>query len=232
MTWNVRIGINPISWMNDDLPSLGGDTLLETALAEGREIGYEGFELGNKFPKDGPGLKAKLGAFGLADPAAWGASMAGTETAKATWMPKSRAKPWPGGEYLFSFLAVGMFVLWWIGVLHFPGLLSIELRGEDAGVSGAPIWSILFGPILLYAFALIIRDPEVILRVGISLCCGKAIPLQCFCVILLYAFAPSVHDREVVLRYRVPSRGHSCEGSQIFSIICSVSIIALCRRKG
>jgi len=54
MTWNVRIGINPIGWMNDDLPSLGGETLLETALAEGKEIGYVGFELGNKFPKDGP----------------------------------------------------------------------------------------------------------------------------------------------------------------------------------
>ena len=62
MTWNVRIGINPLSWMNDDLPSLGGETPLETALAEGKEIGYEGFELGNKFPKDGPGLKAKLDA--------------------------------------------------------------------------------------------------------------------------------------------------------------------------
>ena len=43
MTWNIRIGINPLSWMNDDLPSLGGETLLETALAEGKEIGYEGF---------------------------------------------------------------------------------------------------------------------------------------------------------------------------------------------
>ena len=32
MTWNVRIGINPISWSNDDLPSLGGETPLETAL--------------------------------------------------------------------------------------------------------------------------------------------------------------------------------------------------------
>ena len=97
-----------------------------------------------------------LGAFGMADPAAWGASMTGTETAQATktpWMPTPRAKAWPGGEHLFSFLAVGMFVLWWIGVLHFPGLVSLELRGEDAVVSGAPIWSILFGPILLYAFA-------------------------------------------------------------------------------
>ena len=71
MTWKVRIGINPISWMNDDLPSLGGETPLETALAEGKEIGYEGFELGNKFPKDGPGLKAKLDQFGLACVSGW-----------------------------------------------------------------------------------------------------------------------------------------------------------------
>ncbi len=71
MNWNVRIGINPLSWMNDDLPSLGGETSLETALREGKEIGYEGFELGNKFPKDGPGLKAKLDAFGLACVSGW-----------------------------------------------------------------------------------------------------------------------------------------------------------------
>ncbi len=105
-----------------------------------------------------------LGAFGLADPAAWGASMAGTKTAKATWMPKSKTKSWPGGEYLFSFLAVGMFVLWWIGVLHFPGLVSLELRGQDAAVSGAPIWTTLFGPILLYAFAQMAVDLASLLR--------------------------------------------------------------------
>jgi inosose dehydratase len=71
MNWNVRIGINPISWMNDDLPTLGGETLLETALSEGKEIGYVGFELGNKFPKDGPALKAKLDEFGLACVSGW-----------------------------------------------------------------------------------------------------------------------------------------------------------------
>ena len=92
-----------------------------------------------------------LGAFGLADPAAWGASMTGTEAARATWMPKPRVKPWPGGEYLFSFLAAGIFVLWWIGVLHFPPFHSIELRGQDAVVTAAPIWTTLFAPILVYA---------------------------------------------------------------------------------
>ncbi len=108
-----------------------------------------------------------LGAFGLADPAAWGMSMTGTEPAQATkpsWMPRRRASTWPGGEYLFSFLATGMFVLWWIGVIHFPGLMSIELRGEDAVVRGAPIWSILFGPILLYAFAQMAVDLASLVR--------------------------------------------------------------------
>jgi inosose dehydratase len=71
MTWNVRIGINPISWSNDDLPELGGDTPLETALREGAEIGYEGFELGNKFPKDPQALKAKLAEFGVACVSGW-----------------------------------------------------------------------------------------------------------------------------------------------------------------
>ena len=83
MTWNVRIGINPISWMNDDLPSLGGDTLLETALSEGSEIGYEGFELGNKFPKDPAGLKAKLAEFKLACVSGWYSGFLGNDSLEA-----------------------------------------------------------------------------------------------------------------------------------------------------
>jgi inosose dehydratase len=71
MSWNVRIGINPISWSNDDLPSLGGETPLETALSEGAEIGYEGFELGNKFPKEPAALAAKLAEFKVACVSGW-----------------------------------------------------------------------------------------------------------------------------------------------------------------
>ena len=82
-TFGVRIGINPISWTNDDLPSLGGETPLETALSEGREIGYEGFELGNKFPKDGPALKAKLDEFGLACVSGWYSGFLAEDTVAA-----------------------------------------------------------------------------------------------------------------------------------------------------
>jgi inosose dehydratase len=49
---SVRLGISPIGWSNDDLPKLGGDIPLETCLAEAREAGFEGIELGHKFPRD------------------------------------------------------------------------------------------------------------------------------------------------------------------------------------
>ncbi len=68
---DVRIGINPISWSNDDLPSLGGETPLEVALAEGRQIGYQGFELGNKFPRESNALRAVLAAHGQALVSGW-----------------------------------------------------------------------------------------------------------------------------------------------------------------
>jgi inosose dehydratase len=62
-SFDVKIGINPISWANDDLPELGGDTPLERILAEGSAIGYRGFELGNKFPKEPEALRKVLARY-------------------------------------------------------------------------------------------------------------------------------------------------------------------------
>ncbi|HJT60383.1 MAG TPA: myo-inosose-2 dehydratase [Burkholderiales bacterium] len=57
----VRIGINPLTWTNDDLPELGETNSLETCLQEAKQVGYQGVELGRKFPRDaavlGPILK-------------------------------------------------------------------------------------------------------------------------------------------------------------------------------
>ena len=68
---DVKIGINPISWSNDDLPSLGGETSLEVALTEGKTIGYEGFELGNKFPRESDALRKVLSRHGLELVSGW-----------------------------------------------------------------------------------------------------------------------------------------------------------------
>src|SRR5207253_1347247 len=70
-TFDVRIGVNPLSWTNDDLPWLGGETPLEVALSEGTAIGYEGFELGNKFPRDSAALRAVLARHDLALVSGW-----------------------------------------------------------------------------------------------------------------------------------------------------------------
>jgi inosose dehydratase len=71
MALDVRIGINPISWSNDDLPSLGGETPLDVALSEGAAIGYQGFELGNKFPREVHALRRVLEPHGLALVSGW-----------------------------------------------------------------------------------------------------------------------------------------------------------------
>ena len=47
----IKIGINPLTWTNDDLPSLGADTPLSVCLSEAKLAGFVGIELGNKFPR-------------------------------------------------------------------------------------------------------------------------------------------------------------------------------------
>jgi inosose dehydratase len=71
MNAKVRIGINPISWSNDDMPQLGAETSLKTILTEGAQIGYEGFELGRKFPRDPQVLKDTLAAHRVACVSGW-----------------------------------------------------------------------------------------------------------------------------------------------------------------
>jgi inosose dehydratase len=67
----VRIGINPITWTNDDVPELGGDTPLETCLAETRQAGYTGTELGGKFPRASAELQPVMQRFGLDVVSGW-----------------------------------------------------------------------------------------------------------------------------------------------------------------
>ncbi len=67
----VRIGINPITWTNDDVPELGGDTPLETCLRETKLAGYAGTELGGKFPRQSAVLKPIMAEYGLAVISGW-----------------------------------------------------------------------------------------------------------------------------------------------------------------
>jgi inosose dehydratase len=68
---SVRIGINPITWTNDDVPELGGDIPLETCLSEIRQAGYAGTELGGKYPRQPAALAEVLGRHNLQLVSGW-----------------------------------------------------------------------------------------------------------------------------------------------------------------
>ena len=105
-----------------------------------------------------------LPAYGLADPAKWGVAMSSSGQGRGQGRGKPARPPevrnWAGrlegreaSEALWSLIAGTVFVLWWIGVLHVPGLSQFGLRSGEVAVTAAPIWSALFAPILAWAVA-------------------------------------------------------------------------------
>src|ERR1700730_3190007 len=68
---SIRFGASPIAWINDDLPALGGNTPLESVLADVRDLGFSGVELGGKFPRDEKVLQAMLSNYQLALVGGW-----------------------------------------------------------------------------------------------------------------------------------------------------------------
>ncbi len=78
----IRIGTNPIGWSNDDLPELGGDTPLQVCLAEARQAGYAGIELGHKFPRRADALGPLLRAHQLDLVSGWHSASLRTRSAE------------------------------------------------------------------------------------------------------------------------------------------------------
>jgi len=61
----IKFGVSPIAWSNDDMPSLGGKTSLESCLEDIQAVGFSGVELGGKFPRDAQILKPLLKSYDL-----------------------------------------------------------------------------------------------------------------------------------------------------------------------
>lgn len=70
-TPSLRIGVNPIGWSNDDLRELGADISLQRCLSEARTAGYDGIELGHKFPREAAALRAALAPHALQLVSGW-----------------------------------------------------------------------------------------------------------------------------------------------------------------
>ncbi|MDH2327146.1 myo-inosose-2 dehydratase [Cereibacter sp. SYSU M97828] len=67
----IRLAVSPLSWANDVLEDLGRDIPLETCLHEAASAGYQGVELGRKFPRDAAVLGPLLETHGLSLASGW-----------------------------------------------------------------------------------------------------------------------------------------------------------------
>jgi myo-inosose-2 dehydratase len=67
----IRIGANPIGWSNDDMQEIGGWIPLQQCLSEAKSAGFQGMEMGNKFPRDASKLRPMLDAHGLVLVGGW-----------------------------------------------------------------------------------------------------------------------------------------------------------------
>lgn len=61
----VKLGIAPIGWTNDDMPDLGKEVTFEQCVSEMALAGFTGCEIGNKFPKTAEELLPYLKIRGL-----------------------------------------------------------------------------------------------------------------------------------------------------------------------
>jgi len=82
---NVRFGVSPIAWINDDMPELGAGTPLEAVLRDIRELGFEGVELGGSFPRDPKALAKLLDKHGLALVGGWYSGSLLRQSADEEW---------------------------------------------------------------------------------------------------------------------------------------------------
>jgi inosose dehydratase len=79
----IRFGVSPIAWINDDMPELGGDTPLQSVLADATDIGFHGIELGGKFPREPQVLRPLLDEYGLDLVGGWYSAALLTRSAEA-----------------------------------------------------------------------------------------------------------------------------------------------------
>lgn len=81
---NIKLGIAPIAWTNDDLPELGKENSFEQCISEMALAGFNGTEIGNKYPKDPDTLRPFLDLRGLSVASAWFSSFLTTKPIEET----------------------------------------------------------------------------------------------------------------------------------------------------
>ena len=66
-----RLGISPLSWVNEVLQDLGAGTTADRCLSEAAAAGFAGVEMSRIFPRDPAALTGLLGTYGLSLVSGW-----------------------------------------------------------------------------------------------------------------------------------------------------------------
>lgn len=75
---NVRLGVSPLSWVNEVLEDLGAGTSAEQCLSEAKAAGFEGVETSRIFPAEPAALGAALSRHGLDLVSGWHSGLLAT----------------------------------------------------------------------------------------------------------------------------------------------------------
>src|SRR2546421_9622312 len=69
--YNVRLSASPINWCNDDMTDLGDEYSFEQIIGDMQRLGFQGTEMGRKYPREPEELRPALGAHRLVLSSAW-----------------------------------------------------------------------------------------------------------------------------------------------------------------
>ena len=82
---DVKLGICPIGWSNDDMWDLGDENTFQQCISEMRLAGFTGCEVGHKYPSDVKELKEALDLRGMTSASKWFSSFLGTKPFEETF---------------------------------------------------------------------------------------------------------------------------------------------------
>ncbi|MDR2478455.1 MAG: myo-inosose-2 dehydratase [Treponema sp.] len=89
---NVKIGVHPICWCNDDMTDLGDQYSFEDIVNQAQAAGYAGIELGRKFPREPAALQRELAKRNLELTSGWCDTMFGCAELRDKYMELFREK--------------------------------------------------------------------------------------------------------------------------------------------
>ncbi len=82
---DIKLGICPIGWTNDDMWDLGDENTFQQCISEMRLAGFTGCEIGHKYPSDVKELKEALDLRGMTVASKWFSSFLGTKPFEETF---------------------------------------------------------------------------------------------------------------------------------------------------